>query len=161
MAFRRFSGAHSSIYNVQHVRRWFDHTDAERTDYVDEILDRKFVLCPRGLSPLSHRLYEVMALGRGPVIISDDWVPPTGIEWNRSALFIKEAEMPRIIEILSAREHQWCDYGQESHTAWVRHVYMPNSLIYAIDEIADIIRNRPPGYDECQRQNETRGKPTV
>jgi hypothetical protein len=40
-----------------------------------------FVLCPRGAGASSMRLFEVMGMGRAPVIISDAWVlhrDPTG-----------------------------------------------------------------------------------
>ena len=63
------------VCNVYEVDRWFDHTEQEQQQYVDDILDCRFVLCPRGLAAYSHRIIESILLNRVPVIIADDWVP--------------------------------------------------------------------------------------
>ncbi len=49
-----------------------------RSDFARTTLRSKFVLCPRGRATSSIRFYEAMALGRVPVVIADDWVPPQG-----------------------------------------------------------------------------------
>src|SRR5215831_4488653 len=43
--------------------------------FIDTMRSAKFSLCPRGNGPASYRVQESMALGRAPVIISDEWVP--------------------------------------------------------------------------------------
>ena len=65
----------SGVSNVYEVDRWFDHTEQELQQYVDDILECRFVLCPRGLAAYSHRIVETILLNRVPVIIADDWVP--------------------------------------------------------------------------------------
>ncbi|MBA2269339.1 MAG: exostosin family protein [Chthoniobacterales bacterium] len=61
---------------------------AERRDYHRRYADitkaSKFVLCPRGLSVSSIRLFETMKMGRVPVILSDGWVEPPGPAWANS-----------------------------------------------------------------------------
>ena len=65
----------SGISNVYEVDRWFNHTDQELEQYVDDILDCRFVLCPRGIAAYSHRIIETILLNRVPVVIADDWIP--------------------------------------------------------------------------------------
>ena len=65
----------SGVSKVYEVDRWYDHTQQERQQYVDDILDCQFALCPRGIAAYSHRIIETILLQRVPVIIADDWVP--------------------------------------------------------------------------------------
>ncbi len=74
---------------------------AQRRQFVELVARSKFVLCPRGHGTSSIRLFEVMAAGRIPVIISDDWVPPAGPDWNRLAIRCPESDvldLPRRLE---------------------------------------------------------------
>ena len=65
----------SGVSNVYEVDRWFNHTEQELQQYVDDILDCRFVLCPRGIAAYSHRIIETILLNRVPVIIADEWIP--------------------------------------------------------------------------------------
>lgn len=84
----------------------FNRSDApnfvtQRQRFVDLVARSKFVLCPRGHATSSIRLYEVMAAGRIPVIISDAWVPPKGPDWDSFAIWCRESEvadLPRRLE---------------------------------------------------------------
>lgn len=146
--FDRYEGTPSARHNVCEIRKWYDHTQGEREEYFREILDSKFVLCPRGLSTFTHRVYEVMHLGRCPVIISDDWVPPAGIEWEKCAIFIAEAETSRIEEILKEREKEWESLGCEALQVWRRYFSGDKWLWYMLDQIRDILLSRDKNYDE-------------
>jgi len=78
------------------------HSDYEKKAFVDSILDSKFVLCPRGWFPVTYRLFEVMELGRCPVIISDQWVPIQGIPWDECTIQVPEVDVGNIPEIASS-----------------------------------------------------------
>ena len=65
----------AGLSKVYEVDRWYDHTKQERQQYVEDILDCRFALCPRGLAAYSHRIIESVLLNRVPVIIADDWIP--------------------------------------------------------------------------------------
>lgn len=67
-------GMHDN-WKILEVKRWYDHTENEQKSYIDDILDSRFVLCPRGIASYSHRIFETILLGRVPVVIADDWVP--------------------------------------------------------------------------------------
>jgi len=57
---------------VNNTKDFHSHTDEEKQLYVKDLIDSQFVLCPRGSSPNSYRLFEAMSTGRCPVIISDE-----------------------------------------------------------------------------------------
>lgn len=85
--------------------------DEERQErmrrYVETLIDSKFVLCPRGLGTGSVRLFETMALGRVPVILSDGWVAPTGLAWEEFSLRVPEARAAEVPALLEAAEQRW------------------------------------------------------
>lgn len=73
-----------------------------------QILARsRFVLCPRGNGTSSFRLYETLAAGRVPVIISDDWVAPSGPDWHAFSLRWPERKVDDLVEWLEQRNVDW------------------------------------------------------
>src|SRR4029077_18783462 len=77
-----------------------------------------FVLCPRGLSVSSIRLFETMRMGRAPVILSAGWVAPTGPRWASFALRIREREFARIPRLLEEREGEAVQMGERARKEW-------------------------------------------
>jgi hypothetical protein len=67
----------------------------------------RFVLCPRGTGTSSFRLFEALACGRVPVILSDDWVAPRGIDWASCAVRIAECDVAAVPRRLEALEENW------------------------------------------------------
>lgn len=90
---------------------WDGSVDPQRetaeASYARVVRDSKFVLCPRGHSPTSFRLYETLAAGRVPVVISDDWLPPPRIAWDRCVVRVRERDVRRIVPILESIEETW------------------------------------------------------
>ena len=72
--------------------------------YKETVRDSKFVLCPRGVGTSSIRLFETMRMGRVPVILSDDWVPPEGPMWEKFSVRIAEANALKVPSLLAALE---------------------------------------------------------
>ena len=101
---------------------WANTGDAEHHDfkklYAESILSSKFVLCPRGISASSFRLFETMQSGRVPVILSDPWVPPRGIDWDRCTLRVRERDIERLPEICLANEGRWKEMAQDARVTW-------------------------------------------
>ncbi len=81
------------------------HTQKQR--FAEMINRSMFVLCPRGAGTSSIRLYEVLAAGRVPVVISDDWVPPIGPDWNGCILRVREGDIAAIPALLEAAEPRY------------------------------------------------------
>ena len=50
-----------------------DKLDQQRRRYAEVMARTKFVLCPLGAGTSSFRVFETMAAGRVPVILSDEW----------------------------------------------------------------------------------------
>ena len=131
---------------------WFDHKSAELQDYAEELRDSKFVLCPRGIGPSSHRLFEVLCAGRVPVILSDEWVPPPGPDWERAAIQIPEADYERIPEIVRQHESDWQERRLLARKTW-EDWFDPKVLpLRILEGIEDIRRTRPESHSERELQ---------
>ncbi len=86
--------------------------------YAEHIRTSKFVLCPRGLSVSSLRLFETMEMGRVPVIISDDWKPAAGPCWEKFSLRVAEKDVAQIPRLLEEREADAVTMGELARTQW-------------------------------------------
>lgn len=94
-------------------------TGAFARRYVESIADSAFVLCPRGGGAASFRLFEAMMLGRAPLVLSDQWVPPTGPDWDSFSLRLPEAEVGAIPTLLEARAAEAAAMGERARQAWL------------------------------------------
>lgn len=97
------------------------HDHASQLAYLEEIAESEFVLCPRGESPSTYRMFEVMQMGRCPVIVSDDWQPVSGIPWDTCSLRIGERDISDLPQILSARRGAARTLGEQARVIWERH----------------------------------------
>jgi hypothetical protein len=88
--------------------------------YSDIARRSKFVLCPRGLGTSSVRLFEMMKMGRSPVILSDEWVPPEGPKWDEFSIRIPEAEVTNVPAILEKKESEAVAMGLRARQEWER-----------------------------------------
>ncbi len=86
--------------------------------YVEITKSTKFVLCPRGVGVATIRLFETMRMGRVPVIISDDWVQPTGPAWERFSIRVRESEVATIPQLLERREREAVAMGELARDQW-------------------------------------------
>jgi glycosyltransferase involved in cell wall biosynthesis len=111
-------------------------------DFIDAILDAKFSLCPRGNGPASYRFQESLALGRAPVIISDDWVPISGLDWERFAVFVREKDMPNLPAILREHEPLWKQMGDKALETYESFFRRETFAANALNQISEIYRNR-------------------
>jgi hypothetical protein len=98
-----------------------------------ELIDRsKFVLCPRGQGVSSIRLFEVMAAGRVPVIISDEWVAPSGPRWDEFSIRVLESKVGEIPRLLEERENQFetmAVYARAAYLEWFAADVMFHQLV--------------------------------
>ena len=96
----------------------------ERRDYHRQFVEvtkaSKFVLCPRGLGAATIRLMETMRMGRVPVIISDEWVEPSGPPWDQFSLRVAERAVSDIPRLLEARESEAVEMGMRAREEWQR-----------------------------------------
>jgi hypothetical protein len=110
--------------------------------YAELLTDSKFVLCPKGIGPSSGRIFETMRAGRVPVIISDDWVPPKGLDWNECAVFIREDQVNKIPEILAREEANWEKKAKLSQQYW-NQLFAPEAVFnYFVDSLVELKKNQ-------------------
>lgn len=86
--------------------------------YLESLRDSAFVLCPRGRAPTSLRLFEVMQLGRVPVIVADRWLPPEGPDWDSFSLRVPEAELGTVPDRIEALAGRADAMGARARAAW-------------------------------------------
>ncbi|MBT8039557.1 MAG: glycosyltransferase family 47 protein, partial [Gammaproteobacteria bacterium] len=116
------------------------YCDDERvTRYSNSLRDSLFVLCPRGGGTSSFRLFEAMKAGRIPVIISDRWEPPSGLDWSKFSLQIREADVLRIPEVLSKLRPLACSMCAKSREAWEQW-FSPDSYFHRVVQWCGDIR---------------------
>jgi hypothetical protein len=92
--------------------------DELRTLYLRSIEDSAFVLCPRGGGTATFRLFETMMYGRVPVILSDQWVPPDGPNWDSFSLRVNESEVNTIPVLLETYAADAPSMGRAARSAW-------------------------------------------
>jgi len=92
-----------------------DGHNSEKTLYADELARCRFILCPRGNGVASIRIYEALQTGRVPVILSDRFVPPSFVNWERCAVFIRERDVARVRDVLRERDADWPALARSAH----------------------------------------------
>jgi len=124
--------------------------------YAEEMVDSQFALCPRGLGASSHRLFETMALGRVPVILSDDWTPPAGPDWPTFSLRIAEKDVAQLPELLREAEQRAPTMGLAARRAWETW-FAPTVVVPRLfDRLATLQRDHqgvPPDYGRQWRSS--------
>ena len=86
--------------------------------YADVCKASKFILCPRGMGASSVRLFDSMRMGRVPVILSDQWVPPEGPRWDKFSVRIPEADFEQIPALLERLESEALQMGMLARAEW-------------------------------------------
>jgi hypothetical protein len=89
-----------------------------RREFAETVLSSSFVLCPRGQGTASIRLFEVMAAGRAPVVISDQWVPPEGVDWSSCSVRWPENDLESLPRYLEEHRDQAVELGRRAREAW-------------------------------------------
>jgi hypothetical protein len=92
--------------------------DQFRRQYRANLAESSFVLCPRGAGVSSVRLFETMCAGRVPVVIADDWIPPSGVSWPDCILRIAEKDVETIPELLESLEGRASEMGSLARKEW-------------------------------------------
>ena len=91
----------------------------ERREYFDVMRRSKFALCPRGWGPgTSQRLFDAMALGTVPVVMSDTWVYPRGPKWKEFSVRVPERRFSELEKILLEYEEDSEKMGELARKAY-------------------------------------------
>ena len=133
---RRLQGKMEDPEAQDYYRRYADLTSAS-----------KFVLCPRGISVSSRRVFETMSAGRVPVILSDQWIAPVGPDWDKFAIRLPESEVADIPRLLGEREEEAVAMGKLARAQWEQW-FSDEAAFHRVIEWCLAIRNerRVPEY---------------
>jgi hypothetical protein len=74
-----------------------------RREYLENIRDADYVLAPKGDANYSSRFYEVLSLGRIPVLLDTDAVLPmeTTIDYSAFSLKVPYQDVDRIGDVIA------------------------------------------------------------
>lgn len=114
--------------------------DASTRRYAELLGRSKFVLCPRGHSPTSFRLFETLQASRVPVVISDNWLPPPGIPWPDCTVRIRERHVRQIPQVLECLEPAWPELVARGGAA--RHAFAEGELWNYYASALEMLRTR-------------------
>ncbi len=121
------------------------HDEAQKQAYVDDIRRSAFVLCPRGWSPNTYRLFETMELGRCPVIISDDWIPVDGVDWDGCSIRWSETQLHALPDYLATQEHRAQELGQRARAVWEQYFAPHVRAQFYLDRLLELQAVRADG----------------
>jgi hypothetical protein len=116
--------------------------ERRQADYVTTLLRSKFVACPRGHSPSTHRLFETMRAGRAPVVLSDAWRPPPLVDWDACCIRIPEIDARHVPAILREREDDAEDIGRRARDVWEQR-FSPRGMVHQLVESCLLLHERP------------------
>ncbi len=120
----RFGRPDILIENTSTYYHW-DLNQPGRKDrqqhYAGTLASSHFVLCPRGAGTGSIRLFEVMSAGIAPVLISDDYLLPSGIDWDSFLLRVPEKDIARLPKLIEPHLASSAERGRLAQAAWLQH----------------------------------------
>jgi hypothetical protein len=116
-------------------RRFWSH-------YADSIASAPFALCPRGRGPGSMRLFEVMRMGRVPVILADEWIYPERIDWQSCSVCVAEKDVAHIPEILERHFRRAPEMALAARREWERYYAPDVRFHWLVEDCLDMRRAR-------------------
>jgi len=72
-----------------------------------------------------------LRLGVAPVIVSDDWTPPDGIDWEKCSIRVEESQIARIPEILEELKPHARAIGLQARKEYEKH-FSPQAVSMSI-----------------------------
>ena len=118
--------------------------EERRARFRSTLARSRFVLCPRGNGTSSIRLYETLAVGAVPVIISDDWVPPVGPAWEQCSIRWPEGRIDGLTQMLEARDRDWPRLSAAARRAHAEYFSPPVYFHHVIECCAELLRSGSP-----------------
>jgi hypothetical protein len=120
--------------------------ETRRAQYLINMASAGFVLCPRGHGTSSIRMYEAMAAGRVPVIISDEWVPPQGVDWQACSVRWPESQVSSLPSFLAAMAPSLGTMMERSAWEFDRHFSTPRRFDYFLAELRRTMAHEGKGF---------------
>jgi len=137
---RRLMALHGRApgFQLEATESWFNHDEGEREHYTQLMRSSKFSLCPGGWAHATNRIYESMAHGVAPVIIADEFIPPSGPDWEKIALFIPLSRLKCLPTLLEEELGKADAMGKSARVAWSE-FFSPEAIpAYYASQIIDL-----------------------
>jgi hypothetical protein len=151
----KFNRADVLIENTSRYYHW-DDSQPDRLDrqlaYAETVAASQFVLCPRGAGTGSIRLFEVMAAGVAPVLLSDDYELPPGPAWDTFLLRVAERDFARLPELLEPHVASAAERGRLAREAFVQHFSIEREFDAIIELAVRALRHGPPLEEEFRKR---------
>ncbi|MBS0341886.1 MAG: exostosin family protein [Proteobacteria bacterium] len=106
---------------------------AYESEYATICARSRFMLSPRGLGPSTYRLYEAMEMGRCPVILADEWVPPPFIPWSEFSIRVPENQVDQLPRLLADLPYE--ALGRAARKAWEDYIDGPHCFHYLAESL--------------------------
>ena len=155
---RHVAGIRDEVLRLTHPRALVEETSSydffrdsaeslsdARSRYREMVGRSKFVLCPRGAGTSTFRLFEALAAGRVPVIVSDEWVAPEGVEWSRVSVRVRENDVAAIPRVLEALEADWPIMSRGARAAYLERFSLDVWFHNLVEHCRSIQMNGPHG----------------
>ena len=73
-------------------------------------------------------------MGRVPVILSDEWLPPAGPDWEKFSLRLPERDAVRVPGLLEERADEALEMGRVARAEWEKN-FSPDMIFHRIVEL--------------------------
>jgi len=150
-----FDRADVLIENTSKYYHW-DDSQPDRRDrqlvYAETVAASHFVLCPRGAGVGTIRLFEVMASGVAPVLLSDDYELPPGPAWETFLLRVPEREIARLPALLEAQVGSTAERGRLAREAFVEYFSVEREFDRIVELAARSLRHGPPPEEQFRKR---------
>ena len=101
--------------------------------YVKTLGNSKVSICPRGTGPSTIRMWESMAMGSVPVLISDSLQLPLAdrVDWSKHIVFVPEKESSDLVKYIPSEEvlKEMSDNCIETYNKFFSEEQMHNIII--------------------------------
>jgi Exostosin family len=143
------------IENTSKYYHWDDSQPDRRNRqlaYAETVTASHFVLCPRGAGVGTIRLFEVMASGVAPVLLSDDYELPPGPAWETFLLRVPERDIAKLPALLEAHVASAAERGRLAREAFIAHFSVEREFDRVIELAARSLRHGPPPEEQFRKQ---------
>lgn len=129
------------------IGSYFVNGEEGQKIFVDEILSYAFSLAPAGNGPSSFRIYEIMSLGRTPVIVADSWLKPRNIPWAECSLEVSESDISNIEPILEKQFHSANELGHNAKSVYAANFAPEVVMKYIVESLSQLQEEIPYSDD--------------
>jgi hypothetical protein len=134
-----------STHNRNDPWWWLEKNRTELEGHFRDVLLRsQFVMCPRGISASTVRLFEAMEAACVPVIVSDEIQLPQGPDWKSFCLFIKESDTSSIPQAVESWKSTARAKGQAARSAWKKYFSTESSFNYLVSSASQLLEKEAP-----------------